>query len=467
MMPDDRQLLQRFARDRSEAAFGELVTRYLPLVYSAAGRQTGGDVHAAQDVAQTVFADLARKAPVLSENVILAGWLHRATVFAARQVLRGERRRRAREQQAVTMNTLQRESEGADWQQIRPLLDEALGQLNPADRDALLLRFFEQQSLAQVGTNLGSTEDAARKRVDRALDKLRAILQRRGVTTTAAALGVVITTHAVQAVPAGLAATLIPASLAAAGTGTTLTLLKIMTATQIKLGLSTLVTAGLVTAFVVQHQTQMQLRSENQSLQQQLSQMVNGYNDLSNRLTDAGSDKQLSGDQLNELTRLRGEVGLLRRQTNDVAQLQAAMQNFQDQNRWDTQETAASNEVRQVVMQKIDTAKQGLLALIMYVGDNPGQVPTNFDAANRYINDSKTMASLTNNFVMVSVAPGDGSPKPSETIAVQEIQPSLTFDGHWGKIYGFADGHVEYHVQANSDFTAFEQQHGVVPPASQ
>src|ERR1700722_6988459 len=153
-MSDDRQLLRSFAADRSEAAFGRLVTRHLPLVYSAALRQSGGDTHLAQDVAQQVFTDLARKAPGLSENVVLPGWLHRASVFAARQVLRGERRRRAREQHAVAMNTLQPGPDHRDWQQIRPLLDEALDGLSRADRDVLLLRFFEQQSMAQIGERL-------------------------------------------------------------------------------------------------------------------------------------------------------------------------------------------------------------------------------------------------------------------------------------------------------------------------
>src|SRR5215469_10307849 len=103
----DHELLRRFTADHSEDAFGELVARYLPLVYSAGLRQTGGDIHSARDVAQLVFTDLARKAPALSENVILAGWLHRATFFAARQILRSERRRQLREQQAVSMNIVQ------------------------------------------------------------------------------------------------------------------------------------------------------------------------------------------------------------------------------------------------------------------------------------------------------------------------------------------------------------------------
>ena len=101
-MSDDRQLLRSFVAERSEAAFGRLVARHLSLVYSAALRQTGGDTHLSQDIAQVVFVDLARKSPALSENVVLAGWLHRATTFAARQMMRSERRRHAREEQAVT-----------------------------------------------------------------------------------------------------------------------------------------------------------------------------------------------------------------------------------------------------------------------------------------------------------------------------------------------------------------------------
>lgn len=254
-MAEDRQLLSRFAAEHSESAFGELVARYLPLVYSAALRQTNGDTHLAHDVAQLVFVDLARKAPGLSENVILAGWLHRATIFAARQILRGEHRRRLREQ-AATMNATQSESETADWQQIRPILDEALNRLNKTDRDALLLRFFEQQPFAQIGESLGSTEDAVRKRIARALEKLRIFLQKRGVTTTAAALSTVISANAVQPSPAGVATTLAHTSLLAAKTGSAFAFFKIMTSTQLKISFSAVIVAGITATLVLAHQTQ-------------------------------------------------------------------------------------------------------------------------------------------------------------------------------------------------------------------
>ena len=153
-MFDDRQLLQQYADEGSEAAFGELVARYVNLVYSAALRRTGGDAHLAQDVAQLVFTDLARKAGSLPKDVVLSGWLHRASRFAAAQLMRTEHRRQAREQEAATMNALESEPT-PDWRDIRPLLDEALDALGDGDRDALLLRFFEQRSLAEVGRAIG------------------------------------------------------------------------------------------------------------------------------------------------------------------------------------------------------------------------------------------------------------------------------------------------------------------------
>jgi RNA polymerase sigma factor (sigma-70 family) len=254
-MAEDSQLLSRFTKERSESAFGELVTRHLPLVYSTALRQTAGDAHLAKDISQLVFADLARKAPSLSGKVILAGWLHRGTIFAARQILRGENRRCLREQHAVIMNAISSENESADWQQIRPILDEALDRLDKTDRDALLLRFFEQQSLAQIGTTLGGTEDAVRKRIARALEKLRAILQKRGVTTTAAVLSATISTNAIQLPPVELATTLAYTSLTIAKTKTAFALLKIMTTTQLKITLIAIIVATITATLVIAHQS--------------------------------------------------------------------------------------------------------------------------------------------------------------------------------------------------------------------
>ena len=209
---DDHQLLARYARDGSQEAFAELVARHLNLVYSAALRQMR-TAPLAEDVTQMVFANLARKAVAIPRRSVLAGWLHRDTRYTALDLLRAERRRRAREQEALAMNTLGPDPT-PDWEQLRPLLDEALQELGDADRDALLLRFFEQRSLKEIGATLGSGEDAARKRVTRALDKLRAWLARRGVTTSAAALSTVIAANGVQAAPAALGPAIVTSSIA-------------------------------------------------------------------------------------------------------------------------------------------------------------------------------------------------------------------------------------------------------------
>ncbi len=285
-MFDDRQLLRRYAVDGSEAAFREIVERYLNLVYSAALRRVGNDAHLAQDVSQLVFTDLARKIRSLPENVVLAGWLHRATRFAAAQAMRTNQRRLRREQEAVAMNELQTES-GPDWQAIRPALDDALDELNQSDRDALLLRFFEQRSLAEVGRALGANEDAARKRVSRAIDKLRTILVRRGLTTTAATLSGIISANAVQLAPAGLATTLASASLAGAGTttGAAVTILKIMSMTKLQVAIGTTAIALLTASLVLQHQRQNELRRDNDSLRKQVTQLNSDKESLSARLT--------------------------------------------------------------------------------------------------------------------------------------------------------------------------------------
>ncbi len=310
-MLDDHQLLRRYATEKSEAAFSELVARHINLVHSTALRRTNGNAHLAQDVAQLVFNDLARKARDLPENTVLAGWLHRATRYAAAQSLRTERRRQMREQEAAAMNALEPEA-NPDWNQIRPLLDEALDRLNPTDRDVVLLRFFEQRSLMEVGRAIDANEDAARKRVHRALDKLRIALAKRGITASAA-LAPLISAHAVQTAPAGLAATLTTASLAGAGTGT-FTFLNMITATKLKLSLAVLIVAGGATVFVLQQQAQSNLRGENAALQQLLRQLESDNESLSNRLTSLSTAQQLSKDQFIELLKLRGEVGRLRNQ---------------------------------------------------------------------------------------------------------------------------------------------------------
>lgn len=214
----------------------------------------------------------------------------------------------------------------ADWEKLRPTLDDAMHELKATDREAVLLRYFENRTFAEVGAKLGLNENAARMRVERALEKLRAIFEKRGIAT-ATALASVISANAVQLAPANLAATLTAASIATAGTGT-FTLLKIMIAIKLKLGISALIVASATTAFVIQHRAQEKLRAENGALTQQIAQLQTDNESLSNRLAEIGDAKKLLDDQFNELLKLRGEVGLLRQQKNELGKLRESVQEF-------------------------------------------------------------------------------------------------------------------------------------------
>ena len=212
----DQQLLREYAERRAEAAFGELVRRHVDLVYSAALRMVR-DAHLAEDVTQGVFLALSRSAGQLTERPVLSGWLHRTTQNLAANAVRSEVRRRAREQEAAAMNDLLATEPDAAWEEIAPHLDAALGELSEPDRDALLLRYFERKSAREMAQTLGTSEEAAQKRVSRAVDRLRELLAKRGVTAGASGLAVLISANAVQAAPAGLALS-ITTSTALAGT---------------------------------------------------------------------------------------------------------------------------------------------------------------------------------------------------------------------------------------------------------
>ncbi len=211
---DDRELLRSYVSDGSDRAFGELVRRHLPAVYSAALRRVNGERSLAEDVTQEVFADLARKARALPPEVVLGGWLHRHTGFVALKSIDRERRRRTREEEAAAMNAMHLTD--PLWHQLSPLLDEALDRLPEPDRDALVLRFFERHDYRAVGEALGVSDDTAQKRVSRALEKLRVWLGRHGVTSTAGALSAVLTAEAVRSAPASLESALAGTALATA-----------------------------------------------------------------------------------------------------------------------------------------------------------------------------------------------------------------------------------------------------------
>jgi RNA polymerase sigma factor (sigma-70 family) len=213
----DAQLLHDYASHGDEEAFRELVSRHAGVIYSAALRQVGSP-DLARDVAQSVFTDLARKAASLSrerrETPSLLGWLYQGARFAALRQLRDDRRRLARERLAME-NLDPAPDSPAEWERLSPLLDEAMSDLSDDDREALLLRYFSNLDFRTIGQSLGVSDDAAQKRVSRALDRLRAGFAQRGLATSAVALASVLSANAAGAAPAGLAAALSSAAISA------------------------------------------------------------------------------------------------------------------------------------------------------------------------------------------------------------------------------------------------------------
>lgn len=289
---DDRELLARFARGGDAEAFGELVKRHIDLVYTAASRILNGDLERAKDVAQVVFSDLARKAGALSPEVVLTGWLYEAARRGALKAIRSDHRRAAREAEAF-MTQSSEVNEEATWEELRPRLDEALGQLSEADRNAVLLRYFERQDFRKIGAALRISDDAAQKRVSRALEKLREQLGRAGVQGSALGIGALIAANAVQAAPIGLAGAIEASALAV---GPTL----------LKAALVAAIIASVLGPIVASDQQRRGLAAEVEALRIQ-----------SVKLRDKGGNPEtkavsLKAEEFSELLRLRGEVALLR-----------------------------------------------------------------------------------------------------------------------------------------------------------
>ena len=329
MTDSDPELLGQFVRDNSQDAFTALVGRHLDLVYSAALRQVRSP-DLAEEISQTVFTQLARQASQLRPGTVLPAWLYQVTRHTAVDVIRAEARRQAREQIAYQMSELH--TPQADWTQIEPHLDEAMAELADPDRTALLLRFFENKSLREVGAALGTGEDAAQKRVSRALERLRDRLGRRRVQVGTGVLAVLLSAHAVQAAPAGLAAAVTAGAVLSTtilSTTPTVPLLQtiLMTTTQkalIATGLAALTIALIVhqarQASALQREVAALQAGQAAALHQSnhVAELERELQRATNRAGALAGENATLKKNPGDVLKLRGEVGRLRQANSEL-----------------------------------------------------------------------------------------------------------------------------------------------------
>ena len=333
MTANDHELLRQFTREQSQDAFTALVNRHLNLVYTAALRQVRSP-ELAKEVCQSVFTNLACNAAKLNPDTVLTAWLYQVTRHAAIDVVRREARRQAREQIAFQMSDMNDTT--AAWTHVEPLLDEAMHSLDETDRTAILLRYFENKSLREVGEALGASEDSAQKRVSRAVERLREFFSKRKVTLGAGGLAALVSANAIQAAPAGLAGTVATGAVAAStalAASAAVAITKTITMTTLqKTIIAAVLTSAVATGVYQTHQVSA-LRSQVQAFQKQEEQRaalstqvlaLQGERDrATNTLASLAAENTVLKKHPTDALKLRGEVGRLRRENTDLGSTSA------------------------------------------------------------------------------------------------------------------------------------------------
>ena len=456
----DHELLRRYAEQGADAAFTELVRRHCDLVWAAA-RRVSGDADLARDVAQTVFTDLARKADKLPPGTVLAGWLYRAACHAAAKHIRGEARRAQRERQAMQQNELRSgDAEARAAAELQPVLDAALADLTETDRDAVVLRFLAGRSLAEVGATLGTNEDAAQKRVSRALERLREAFRKRGVTVSggivAAALGVAGT----QAAPAGLAGVIATASLAGAG-ATAWGIFSMVTLMKSKLALGIVGAAIVTTTLAWQQRSITRLADENAGLQRQVVALTTMPPPSQPVAPEAEGQVR---DEHTELLRLRGEVTRLRQAgptvANDLSKRPQTAEARAAQAEADAALIAAVGKAKLYTASVVDTGVDLILAARIFSVDHKGRLPTTFDELRNETNlrpdgplNGRVSLELFEFFPHERVI----SDVEEKMILFREKAARRLPDGTWQRIYCFVGGFVTAPRSETGDFKDFER----------
>ena len=486
-MTSDLDLLGQFAREKSQDAFTALVNRHVNLVHSAALRQVRSP-QLAEEVAQSVFADLARNAGKFSGTGVppvnsLTPWLYAVTRRTAIDVVRKESRRQLREQIAVEMDAMNAQNQlpyfakygnESAWPDIEPLLDDAMAALDETDRSAILLRYFENKNLREVGEELKISDDAAQKRVSRAVERLREFFAKRGVSVGAGGLAVVISANAIQAAPIGLAATISAAAVlagTAVHTSTFIAATKTIAMTTLQKTLVAATVAVLAGAGIYEARQATQLREQNQTLQQQqvplaeqLLQLQSELNASSNRVIGLGDELARANKNNSELLQLRGQLGILKSQADKFKE---ERNNYQKQ--------AALISGQEILPQKdvftfhsfvaLTMAREVALAMRVYDTMNK-EFPTNFnqelsDYYKRHI--AKDLIVGRNGLDAFEVMPnGNLAGLHGDTknvILIRERTSRQRPDGQWERIYAFTDGTAQPVVSESGDFSDWESQH--------
>jgi RNA polymerase sigma factor (sigma-70 family) len=459
-MTSDGELLRCYAERRSEDAFAEVVRRYVDLAYSTALRQVNGDAHLAQDVTQSVFTDMARKSAELAKREVLSGWVYTSTIYAAAKAVRTEQRRQVRERKAQMDDDLrQNPEESLRWDEVAPHLDAAMQRLKDADREAVLLRFFENRSWREIGEKLGLNENAARMRIERALRNLQELLRRQGVVASGVALAAVISAKGVQAAPAQFGAT-VSASAHACNTAAPAGVFNL-------LGTGKAAVLGIVMASVVTCVVVYQFHQRGRLI-----------------VTDEGTDRgpvvqslPMAGDvtaEREELRRLRGEVeamqlarGELAARTERRNALKVALAEMRA--KANSSERVAESEEKRV---RTRYCMQLAMALLIYASDHSGEIPARFDEVSKIIEERikgedeefgeavKKMNLSPSHFEIVYSGSRDALTnyaEPGGILFVRERQPWRNSAGQWVKVYAHTDGSGTARAAENGNFDEWER----------
>lgn len=469
MNDDDQALLERYRQEECELAFARLVERHIDMVWAAACRITE-DADLAKDVAQSVFTVLARKARFSSFAANLPGWLYRAASMEARKALRTNRRRSQREREAMENHLATPGSERTPVETLIPLLDEGLQKLGAQDRDIVVLRYFARKSLSDIGSSLAISEDAAQKRISRAVDKLRLFFGRRGHLVPAATVLSALTAASVAAAPAGVASAIagtscaVAAGMGAAGSVGSLfsSALEQVIAMKTKLVIASLATVAVGTPLFVQQQT---LASLERNLASTFAATQN-LESLRTQEAQLAAQRQLLADweqmerDREELLRLRAESSRLAATGVDPVWQQALATARANRESAEVSARVASDTVQaeQLIMMTVDAMKQLGLAARIYAADNEDRFPKTFEDMRAELGEKLPGNMSLERFEFMPHQRVISEAEP-DMILFREKEPRKLPDGTWTRAYTMADGSVQQRNSTTTDFTEWEKEH--------